>query len=105
MRTLLGRGPEPQVGDKVICTRNYWEDCSLHGDPLINGSIGYLMNPHKGKVYLPWFLKKEKEYFDVIKTEIEVPEVNDIYPMVNIDYNMLQTETKSADWRLEYKLG
>ena len=105
MRTLLGRGPEPQVGDKVICTRNYWEDYSLPGDPLINGSIGYLMNPHKGKVYLPWFLKKEKEYFDVIKTEIEVPEVNDIYPMVNIDYNMLQTETKSADWRLEYKLG
>ena len=105
MRTMLGKGTEPEAGDKVICTRNYWEDCSICGDPLINGSIGYLVKPHKSKLYLPWFLRKEKEYFDVIKTEIEMPDTGDIYPLLNIDYNMLQKETKSADWRLEYKLG
>lgn len=105
MRTMLGKGTEPEAGDKVICTRNYWEDCSICGDPLINGSIGYLIKPHKSKIYLPWFLRKEKEYFDVIKTEIEMPDTGDIYLLLNIDYNMLQKETKSADWRLEYKLG
>ena len=105
MRTMLGKGFEPEAGDKVICTRNYWEDCSICGDPLINGSIGYLVKPRKSKLYLPWFLRKEKEYFDVIKTEIEMPDTGDIYPLLNIDYNMLQKETKSADWRLEYKLG
>ena len=105
MRTMLGKGTEPEAGDKVICTRNYWEDCSICGDPLINGSIGYLVKPHKSKLYLPWFLRKEKEYFDVIKTEIEMPDTGDIYPLLNIDYNMLQKEIKSADWRLEYKLG
>ncbi|MBP3801431.1 MAG: AAA family ATPase [Clostridia bacterium] len=105
MRTMLGKGAEPEAGDKVICTRNYWEDCSICGDPLINGSIGYLVKPNKSKIYLPWFLRKEKEYFDVIKTEIEMPDTGDIYPLLNIDYNMLQKEIKSADWRLEYKLG
>ena len=105
MRAMLGKGAEPEAGDKVICTRNYWEDCSICGDPLINGSIGYLVKPHKSKIYLPWFLRKEKEYFDVIKAEIEMPDTGDIYPLLNIDYNMLQKEIKSADWRLEYKLG
>ena len=105
MRAMLGKGAEPEAGDKVICTRNYWEDCSICGDPLINGSIGYLVKPSKSKIYLPWFLRKEKEYFDVIKTEIEMPDTGDIYPLLNIDYNMLQKEIKSADWRLEYKLG
>ena len=32
-------------GDKVICLRNYWEEMSLNeGDPLVNGTIGYLKN-------------------------------------------------------------
>lgn len=105
MRTMLGKGEEPEAGDKVICIRNYWEDCSLCGDPLINGSIGYIIEPEKTKIYLPWFLRKEKEYFDVIRTGIKIPDIDDAYTLLNIDYNMLKTETKSADWRLEYKLG
>lgn len=108
MRALLGKGPEPEDGDKVICTRNYWdpEDSSFNcGDPLINGSIGYLVEPKKKKIFLPWFLRKEKEYFDVIQANITIPEANDFYNKINLDYNMLQTETKSADWRLEYKLN
>ncbi len=108
MREMLGRGVEPEDGDKVICTRNYWDpdDGSFNcGDPLINGSIGYLNNPQKRKIFLPWFLRKEKEYFDIIQTDIEIPETQDFYSKLNLDYNMLQNETKSMDWRLEYKLN
>lgn len=107
VRALLGKGPEPEEGDKVICTRNYWdpEDSSACGDPLINGSIGYLVNPQKKKIFLPWFLRKEKDHFDIIRADIKIPETEDIYNKVELDYNMLQTETKSADWRLEYKLN
>lgn len=107
MRALLGKGPEPEDGDKVICTRNYWdpEDSSACGDPLINGSIGYLIKPEKKKIFLPWFLRKEKDHFDIIRADIKIPETEDIYNKVELDYNMLQTETKSADWRLEYKLN
>ena len=34
-----------------------------------------------------------------------MPETEDIYPLLNIDYDMLKTETKTIDWRLEYRLG
>lgn len=105
MRTMLHKGEEPEEGDKVICIRNYWDNYSLYGDPLINGSIGYLNKPTKTKMYLPWFLRKEKEYFDVIKTSIQIPETEDTYSLLNIDYDMLKTETKTIDWRLEYRLG
>ena len=105
MRTMLHKGEEPEEGDKVICIRNYWDNYSLCGDPLINGSIGYLNKPTKTKMYLPWFLRKEKEYFDIIRASIQMPETEDIYPLLNIDYDMLKTETKTIDWRLEYRLG
>ena len=42
IRALLGRGPEPEDGDKVICLRNYWDDFNMHRDPLVNGTIGYI---------------------------------------------------------------
>lgn len=107
MRDMLGKGPEPEEGDKVICTRNYWdpENSSSKGDPLINGSIGYLKFPKRKKIYLPWFLRKEKESFDVINACVEMPDIDDAYYDININYNLLQTETKDIDWRLEYKLG
>ncbi len=40
MRQILGHGAEPQVGDKVICLKNYWDSETDMGDPLINGMIG-----------------------------------------------------------------
>lgn len=42
MRQLLGRGEIPENGDKVICLRNYWNDLAKNGDPLVNGTIGYI---------------------------------------------------------------
>lgn len=46
MRQQKGFGPEPCIGDKVICTHNYWGDCSLTEpyDPLVNGTIGYILD-------------------------------------------------------------
>lgn len=40
MRNMLNRGPEPEVGDKVICLKNYWDTMNGYGDALINGMIG-----------------------------------------------------------------
>ena len=42
MRNLLGRGDTPENGDKLICLRNYWDDYAKNGDPLVNGTIGYI---------------------------------------------------------------
>lgn len=52
MRYLLGRTDVPETGDKIICLRNYWEDCNSNGDPLVNGMIGFLKEPIKTTVVL-----------------------------------------------------
>ena len=49
MRNLLGYGADPQDGDKVICLKNYWDDMTDLGDPLINGMIGTIDGVDIGK--------------------------------------------------------
>ena len=49
MRQILGYGEEPQVGDKVICLRNYWDTETNMHDPLINGMIGTIEDIELGK--------------------------------------------------------
>lgn len=49
MRTLLGKGSEPEVGDKIICLKNYWDIENSFGDPLINGMIGNIKNVSLGQ--------------------------------------------------------
>ena len=39
-RNLLGRGPLPEDGDKILCRQNYWEDISDDHNALVNGTIG-----------------------------------------------------------------
>ena len=43
VRQLKNRGKDPEVGDKVICLKNYWDISNEQGDPLINGMIGELV--------------------------------------------------------------
>lgn len=41
VREHLGRKSEmPEIGDKMICLRNYWDEVNEEGIPLINGTIG-----------------------------------------------------------------
>lgn len=49
MRNLLGHGEEPQVGDKVICLKNYWDVETTQNDPLINGMIGTIEDVQLGQ--------------------------------------------------------
>lgn len=44
MRQLLGYSGEPQEGEKVICLKNEWDIFDNQGNPLVNGTIGYLKN-------------------------------------------------------------
>lgn len=64
MRQKKGFGPEPCVNDKVICLRNYWEDYSINAnsDPLVNGTIGYLLEtPEKIKLNAPRYIYQPEE--------------------------------------------
>lgn len=40
VRELMGRGPEPEIGDKIIGLDNHWDDISIEGNALTNGAIG-----------------------------------------------------------------
>ena len=105
MRALQGRTGEPVDGDKIICLRNYWEDSSLNGDALINGTIGILQNSFQTWREIPRFVQSDIKKFDVLVGDLVVPETNDIYQMTEMDRQMIITGEKCCDWRLSYKLG
>ena len=104
MRELYQRPFYPIDGDKIICLRNYWEECSAEGDALTNGTIGILKNSFQSFRKLPAFLHENKE-FDLLIGDIQIPETEDSYNLVEIDRKMIMTGEKCCDWRLSYKLG
>ena len=103
MRGLLGRGPEPEEGDKVICLRNYWDDFSINGDPLVNGTIGTLRNSFQTWREIPRWIKSNIRKFDVLQSDIIID--GDVYENVEMDRKMILTGEKCCDWRLSYQLG
>lgn len=105
MRALEGRTGEPVDGDKIICLRNYWDDSSLNGDALINGTIGILQNSFRTWREIPRFIQSDIRKFDVLVGDLIVPETNDVYEMTEMDRQMIITGEKCCDWRLSYKLG
>ena len=104
IRKMLGHGPEPEDGDKVVCLRNYWDDLSDNGDALVNGTIGYLKLPVDKNVIFPAFAKTKVKSVMGIEADIYTEEGN-CYPLVVADKNMIMTNTKSIDWRDSYALG
>lgn len=105
MRALQGRTGEPVDGDKIICLRNYWDDSSLNGDALINGTIGILQNSFQTWREIPRFVQSDIRKFDVLVGDLVIPETNDVYQMTEMDRQMIITGEKCCDWRLSYKLG
>ena len=105
MRALQGRTGEPVDGDKIICLRNYWEDSSLNGDALINGTIGILQNSFQTWREIPRFVQSDIRKFDVLVGDLVIPETNDVYQMTEMDRQMIITGEKCCGWRLSYKLG
>ena len=104
IRTLFGRGPEPEDGDKIICLRNYWDECSILGDALVNGTIGTITNSFKTWREIPRFVKSKIRKFDVLTGDF-VTDEGSVFEMTEIDRVMLLTGEKCCDWRLSYQLG
>lgn len=105
MRQLLNYPNYPVDGDKMICLRNYWEDFSANGDPLINGTIGILKSSFQTWREIPKFIKSNIKKFDVLTGDLIIPDTNDIYNLVDMDQKMILTGEKCCGWQLSYKLG
>jgi len=105
MRQLLNYPNNPVDGDKVICLRNYWDDFSKEGDPLINGTIGILKNSFQTWRQIPPIVRSNIKKFDVLTSDLVIPDTDDIYNLVDMDHQMILTGNKCCDWKLSYKLG
>jgi exodeoxyribonuclease-5 len=105
MRQLLNHPDYPVDGDKMICLRNYWDDLSNNGDPLINGTIGILKNSFQTWREIPRFVKSDIRRFDVLTGDLMIPDTNDVYQMTEMDRQMIIIGEKCCDWKLSYKLG
>lgn len=105
MRQLLNYPNHPVDGDKMICLRNYWEDFSVNGNPLINGTIGVLKNSFQTWREIPRFVKSNIRKFDVLTSDLIIPDADDMYDLVDMDQKMILTSEKCCDWKLSYRLG
>lgn len=104
MRQLLGFEGNPKDGDKVICLRNYWDEFSeKEGDPLVNGTIGYLKNGFETFREIPYYIPAENRRLRVWQTNFLVGD--DYYPDLETDLDMINTGQKCCDWRVAYKLN
>ena len=105
MRQLLNYPNHPVDGDKMICLRNYWEDFSVNGNPLINGTIGILKNSFQTWREIPRFVKSNIKRFDVLTGDLIISDTNDMYDLVDMDQKMILTNEKCCGWQLSYRLG
>ena len=102
MRDLLGRSGGPQDEDKVICLRNYWDIFADNGDPLVNGTIGYLKNSFESFVNIPY--KFGGGSIDII-SGCFMSDSNANFENLDMDKNMIMTGERSIDWKTAYKIG
>lgn len=107
VRELLGYPEDiPVNGDKVICTKNYWNTTTINEkDPLINGTIGYLSNPVKRTNFVPNWISSPVRQFERIEAKINLPETNDSFFKISLDYKMLDTGEPTLPFQVQSKMA
>lgn len=103
MRDLLGHSGRPQDGDKVICTRNYWDNIATNDDPLVNGTIGYLTNTYETHHKYPKYLFP-KQTINVLGGEF-TSDTGAYFGNLDFDEDMILTGESSVDWKSSYKIN
>lgn len=102
MRKLLGREGGPQEGDKVICLRNEWEIEANNGDPLVNGTIGFLKRPYSTFVNVPYTLGGGR--FDILESQF-ISDSGAEFPYINMDQHMIMTGEKCCDFKQAWRIS
>lgn len=105
MRQKKGFGPNPCVGDKVICLRNYWEDFSMSDghDPLVNGTIGFILDdPEKVQLNAPRYVY-QPQVIDALAIHIISDAEQEYLPY--IDPNIINGKESALTNYDKYKLN
>lgn len=106
MRDLLGRGGNPQDGDKVICLKNNWDVYSINNNPLVNGTIGYLKDSFSTYINLPRQITSDgkPKRLDILTANF-VSDTDEDYGILNMDKQLILTGEPGLDWKTSYKMG
>lgn len=104
MREILGYEGLPKDGERMICLCNYWEDCNINGDALVNGTTGIIHNPYESFVGIPTYIKNDRHKLPIIVGDFE-PDGGDMFHSVRMDQDMIMKGEKCVDWRVSYQLG
>lgn len=102
MREMAGKSGEPQNGDKVLCLRNYWDILDRGENPLVNGSIGYLINPYGTFIQYPYSLGGGM--YKITHTDFE-SDSHELYSGLNLDTHMIETGEKCCSPQTVYKIN
>lgn len=92
MRKLKGHGEDPEIGDKIICLKNYWDIVGDSKSPLVNGTIGYITDIEK--YYHARFEK------DMLRISF-ITELEETFSDINVDYRLI-TENQPSFTKAEY---
>lgn len=104
MRKILGYSGLPQHGERMICLRNYWDDCNDAGDALVNGTTGIIENPFESFRRIPAYIKNDRRDLPTIVGNF-IPDGGIKFHSIEMDKEMIMTGEKCIDWRVAYQLG
>lgn len=104
MRDMKGFKGLPQDGERMICLRNYWDDISDTGEPLVNGTTGIIKNPKEGYRMIPPYIKADNHKIETIICDF-VTDDGSIFYNVEMDKKLITIGDKCVDWRTQYQLN
>lgn len=105
MREIYGFSGLPQDGEKMICLRNYWDDCADNGDALVNGTTGTLRNPFETFRMIPNYIPIDNHRMDVIQGDF-VTSDGSTFNSVEMDKKLLIDGVKCiTDGKILFRLG
>ena len=106
MRDILQRIGGPQDGDKVICTRNYWDYLAENEDPLVNGTIGFLSKVNQSYLNIPrWAGPPDGGRSIDITRGIFTSDSGGVFGTLRMDTNMILTGESSIQWKTAYRMN
>ena len=104
MRKILGYSGLPQHGERMICLRNYWDDCNDAGDALVNGTTGIIENPFESFRRIPAYIKNDRRDLPTIVGNF-IPDGGIEFHSIEMDKEMIMTGEQCINWRVAYQLG
>lgn len=103
IRKLLGRGEEPESGDKLICLRNY-ENVSVNGNILVNGITGIVRNCYQSFIEIPRWIKSKHKQIPTLEGEF-ITDDGDSYGNLIMDYQEITAGERCLDNKTLFQLG